>query len=82
VAILAALDRLAAVPIETLLESRYRRYREMGPFATVVEEPSVPPERPGLADRLRHLIDAGRHTIGSPGAGIRGRDEPPARDEV
>jgi acetyl-CoA carboxylase carboxyl transferase subunit alpha len=80
--VLAELDRLEAMPLETLLEARYQRYRSMGPFETAPEPPVIPTERPGFADRLRSLIGQGRQTLGGPVAGWPHRDEPPARDEV
>jgi len=81
-AIVAQLAALAAVPLDDLLEARYRRYRELGPY-TEVETPAVaPPASRGLAERLRELIDPGRWQVPvAPGA-IRSRDEPPAHEEV
>ena len=87
-------DALAALPIDELMERRYQRYRRMGPFEVV--EPSLPVERqvPGITDRLRTLIEAGRQAVPAvqmpgrpslPGVAVPGsprRDEPPARDEV
>jgi hypothetical protein len=47
-----------------------------------VEAPQpVTPERPGLADRLRNLLDPGRWP-GVPANPAGRRDELPARDEV
>jgi acetyl-CoA carboxylase carboxyl transferase alpha subunit len=74
------LDALSAVPIDELLEARYGRFRSLGPYTEVIAPPLPPPERPGLADRVRNLLDAGRETLG--GALPARRDEPPARDEV
>jgi acetyl-CoA carboxylase carboxyl transferase beta subunit/acetyl-CoA carboxylase carboxyl transferase alpha subunit len=78
------LDRLAAleaVPVDVLVDQRYRRYRALGAY-TEVAQPELP-ERPdrSLADRLRDLLDPGRR---STGVGIEGwsRDDPPAREEV
>jgi acetyl-CoA carboxylase carboxyl transferase subunit alpha len=79
------LDSLAAVPVEELLEARYRRFRGMGPYTETVAPPLPAPERPGLADRLRNLLDFNRWAgpmPTSPSGAPRGRDEPPARDEV
>src|SRR5262249_29146248 len=70
--ILAELARLVEKPITELVAARYDRYRSIGRFTTVVETTLPPPERPGLADRLRNLIEAGRQTLGG---GPRGRDE-------
>ena len=75
---LAALD---ALPVDTLLEARYRRYRVMGAY-TEAAQPEIP-ERPdrSIADRLRDLLDPARR---GPGVGAEGwsRDDPPAREEV
>jgi acetyl-CoA carboxylase carboxyl transferase subunit alpha len=81
-AIIARLDRLATIPLDELLEARYRRYRAFGPY-TEVAAPAVaqPPSR-GLADRLRDLLDPGRWSGGVPLPGSSRRDEPPAHEEV
>jgi acetyl-CoA carboxylase carboxyl transferase alpha subunit len=73
---LGALERL---PIESLVEARYRRYRQLGAY-TVVSQPAAPtPERPGLGERLRVLLGSGRGAFGQqPGR----TDEPPAREDV
>jgi acetyl-CoA carboxylase carboxyl transferase subunit alpha len=79
------LDRLAAVPVDELVETRYRRYRAMGPYTEGATPVPLGPERPGLADRLRNLLDRNRWmgpVPGMPGGPARQRDEPPARDEV
>lgn len=82
-AIVTALDALTSVPTDELLEARYQRFRGLGPY-TEAAAPAVPaPERTGLADRLRNLLDINRWAV--PGQGPAGggrRDEPPARDEV
>jgi acetyl-CoA carboxylase carboxyl transferase alpha subunit len=74
--IVAQLDQLSRMPIDDLVEARYRRYRAFGPYTEIATAPAPPIERPGLADRLRNLFDPGRWPAGT------GRDEPPARDEV
>jgi acetyl-CoA carboxylase carboxyl transferase subunit alpha len=81
-AIVARLDQLATVPLDDLLEARYRRYRAIGPY-TEVAAPTVaqPPSR-GLTDRLRDLLDPGRWAAGVPLPGSSRRDEPPAHEEV
>jgi acetyl-CoA carboxylase carboxyl transferase subunit alpha len=82
-AIVSELEALKALDVDELLDRRYRRYRAMGSF-TEVAGPTLPvPERPGLADRLRNLLGGARPGLGGPlpMAG-RGRDDPPARDEV
>src|SRR3954462_7121022 len=50
---LAALD---ALPVETLLESRYRRYRALGPYTEANIPDIAPPPVRGLGDRLRDLL--------------------------
>jgi acetyl-CoA carboxylase carboxyl transferase subunit alpha len=82
-AIVETLDRLATVPLDELVELRYRRYRSLGAYTEVEAPPVAPPERPGLADRLRNLIDPGRWSLpAAPLPGALRRDEPPAREEV
>ena len=79
--ILDRLTALEALPLETLVAGRYRRYRALGAYTEAA--PTEAPERVdrGLAGRLRDLLEAGRR---SPTPGIEGwsRDEPPAREEV
>lgn len=80
--IVERLDALALVPLDLLVEERYRRYRNLGAYTEVAQPTVAPPERPGFADRLRNLLDPGRWAgVQLPGPG-RGRDEPPAREEV
>src|SRR5947207_3898783 len=80
------LDALSRIPLDELVEMRYRRYRGLGAFTVVTSAPVAAPERPGLVDRLRDLLEAGLQGLGGPPAGAgRGQDdvpEPPARDEV
>jgi acetyl-CoA carboxylase carboxyl transferase alpha subunit/acetyl-CoA carboxylase carboxyl transferase beta subunit len=70
--VLRHLDALASLPVEELVERRYRRYRAMGAFTEVAAE-AVVPGRPSLADRIRGLLDAGRQSIVSPGRVLPGR---------
>ena len=83
--ILEELVRLSRIPLAELLAQRHARYRNIGQFTVVAQGPLAQPERPGLADRFRNLVEAGlevgRSTLGGPG---RRRDEPqpPPRDEV
>ena len=74
------LAALAALPIDELLASRYRRYRALGAFDEVVAPQPPAPERQGLADRLRRAIGSGLEAIPSQRPGRR--DEPPAHEEV
>lgn len=76
------LDRLAAIPVELLVEQRYRRYRSLGAYTEVVTEVAAPaPSRGGFADRLRGLFEAGSRAIPAP-LQVGRRDEPPAREDV
>jgi acetyl-CoA carboxylase carboxyl transferase alpha subunit len=80
--IVEQLDDLARLPLDALVEARYRRFRTLGAYREVDAPPPPPPERSGLADRLRNLLDPGRWSgIPSNPAG-RAEREPPARDEV
>ncbi len=87
-AIVAHLDRLAAMPVDALLAARYLRYRAMGAFSTVTPTAPARPERQGLGDRLRTLFDIGRINLGLPDGGpLRPQaadeaDEPPLREDV
>jgi acetyl-CoA carboxylase carboxyl transferase subunit alpha len=79
--VLEQLDALSRIPVDELVDARYRRFRSLGAFREVEAAPPPAPERPGLADRLRNLLDPGRWSgITSIPAGRR--DDPPARDEV
>ena len=79
--ILDRLDALAELPIDDLIDQRYRRYRALGAYTEVAR-----PEVPGrvdrsLADRLRDLLDPARRGL----VGVEGwsrDDDPPAREEV
>jgi acetyl-CoA carboxylase carboxyl transferase subunit alpha len=75
------LDALAAIPLDELVEARYRRFRSIGAYHEVEAAPPVIPERPGLGHRLRNLFDPGRWS-GIPSNPAGRRDELPARDEV
>ena len=72
-----------AIPVDELVEQRYRRYRALGPYTEIAAPPPTPPEPPrrGLADRLRDLLEAGQRAIPAP-LQVGRRDEPPAREEV
>ena len=80
-AVVSRLAALEAIPVDELVSLRYARYRSIGAYTEVALAAVPPPERPGLADRLRNLIEAGleagRHTLGAPlGSGpFRGRDD-------
>ncbi len=78
-------DRLAALaelPIDELIEARYRRYRAMGSYTEAeMPEPTLPVTGRGLGDRLRDLLGPGRRAV-SGAVPTWTRDEPPAREEV
>jgi acetyl-CoA carboxylase carboxyl transferase alpha subunit len=75
------LAALAAMPIDTLLDTRYRRYRALGSYTETVTPGIEPPVGRGLGDRLRELLDPGRRAVGA-AVPTWTRDEPPAREEV
>ena len=75
------LDAVAAISLDALVEARYRRFRNLGAYREVEAAPPPIPDRPGLADRLRNLLDPGRWS-GIPNIPAGRRDELPARDEV
>ena len=86
-AIVSELDRLVALSTPALLEARHQRYRRMGAFTVHEAAPEGRVERTGLTDRLRNILDLGRHTL----AGIDPSeappdpadvDEPPLREEL
>jgi acetyl-CoA carboxylase carboxyl transferase subunit alpha len=79
--VLEQLDALARLPLDELVEARYQRFRGLGAYREVTTAAPPPLERPGLADRLRNLLDTGRWS-GIPSAPAGGRDDLPARDEV
>jgi acetyl-CoA carboxylase carboxyl transferase subunit alpha len=62
------LEELERMSLDELVEARFKRYRAYGPF-TVADQPSSPPERQGIADRLRGLLSGTRRQ------GASGREE-------
>jgi acetyl-CoA carboxylase carboxyl transferase alpha subunit len=53
--VLEKLDELSRIPLDELVEARYKRYRAYGPY-TIAYKPAAPPERTGIGDRLRGLL--------------------------
>jgi acetyl-CoA carboxylase carboxyl transferase subunit alpha len=82
------LDTLAGRERAALVDNRYERYRRMGDFSELPGAPSARPERQGITDRLRSLIEGGRTAIvGGDGGPLRPgaadeADEPPLGEEV
>jgi acetyl-CoA carboxylase carboxyl transferase alpha subunit len=79
--VLEQLDALSRVPLDELVEARYRRFRMLGAYREVTAAPPPTPERRGLADRLRNLLDSDRWS-GIPSVAPGRHDDLPARDEV
>lgn len=75
VVIVEELDRLAAIPLDELVEARYRRYRAMGAYTETAMPVTVPPPPKGLGDRLRDLFDPSRWSVGGPPVGSTRRDD-------
>jgi acetyl-CoA carboxylase carboxyl transferase alpha subunit len=75
-AVNARLEELTRMSLDDLVEARFQRYRNYGPF-TVADRPAAPVERPGLADKLRGLFPGrpsvpqllGTRRNGQPGRG-------------
>ena len=76
--VLERIDALTQVPLDDLVEARFRRFRAYGPYV-VADQPAAPQERAGIGDRLRGLLNS-RPSM-PPLPGIR-RDGPPGREEV
>lgn len=78
--VLDRLDALAELPLDALVEARYRRYRALGAYTEAARSDLPDRVDRSLADRLRDLLDPARRGIG----GVEGwsRDDPPAREEV
>jgi acetyl-CoA carboxylase carboxyl transferase beta subunit/acetyl-CoA carboxylase carboxyl transferase alpha subunit len=80
--IVERLKALGELPIDQLLESRYRRYRAMGPYTEAeMPETALPVAGRGLGERLRDLLGPGRRAV-SGAVPSWTRDDPPAREEV
>ena len=90
VRIAAQLDTLAGRDRRVLVDARYARYRSMGEFAIATSSGEPRPERPGLVERIRHLLESGRAAlVGGDGAlpssaaDVEDDDgQPPLREDV
>ncbi len=88
-AVLAHLDELARLDLDDLVAARYARFRKFGAFASAAEPPAAArPEAHRLAERVRSLIEMGRHTLSArdsvplrPQAPDNGEDAP-LREEI
>jgi acetyl-CoA carboxylase carboxyl transferase subunit alpha len=76
--VLERFEVLSRMPLDELVEARFKRFRAYGPF-TVADKPAAPEERSGIADKLRGLFNS-RPSM-PPLPGLR-RDVPPGREEV
>jgi acetyl-CoA carboxylase carboxyl transferase subunit alpha len=76
--VLERIDALTQVPLDDLVEARFRRFRAYGPYV-VADQPAAPQERAGIGGRLRGLLNS-RPSM-PPLPGMR-RDGPPGREEV
>ncbi len=85
--ITAHLDALAGRDRKTLVDTRYARYRQMGEFAVVSPTGEPRPERPGMFDRIRRLLESGRAAIAGGAAALPnalgdGDDAPRLHEDV
>jgi acetyl-CoA carboxylase carboxyl transferase subunit alpha len=85
--IVAHLDALAGRDRKVLVDARYARYRNMGEFAVASSTGETRPERPGMFERIRRRLEAGRAAIAGGVAGLPTTfadeaSEPPLREDV
>jgi acetyl-CoA carboxylase carboxyl transferase subunit alpha len=76
--VLERFEALSQIPLDELVEARFRRFRAYGPYV-VADQPAAPQERAGIGDRLRGLFNARPSMPPFPGGR---RDVPPGREEV
>jgi acetyl-CoA carboxylase carboxyl transferase subunit alpha len=74
--VLEKFDVLGRMPLDDLVEARFKKFRALGPY-TVADRPAAPPEPVGFADRLRGLLTKPTmpHFPGSRRTGPSGREE-------
>ena len=75
------LDALAELPLDDLLESRYRRYRALGAYTEAAQRRSPRTRRPSPGGSAARPARPGPSGHG-PGHRRWSRDDPPAREEV
>jgi len=76
--VLERFDVLARLPLDELVEARFKKFRDMGPYI-VADRPAAPPPHLGITDRLRGLL-SNRPSL--PSISGTKRDAPPRREEV
>jgi acetyl-CoA carboxylase carboxyl transferase subunit alpha len=76
--VLEQFDLLDKLPLSELVEARYQKYRGMGSFG-LAEQPAAPPERTGLAGRIRDMLSTRPSMPQFPGTR---RAAPSNREEV
>jgi acetyl-CoA carboxylase carboxyl transferase alpha subunit len=76
--VLDQLEALGRMPLDELVEARFRRFRAFGAF-TVGTAPAVPQTRSGIGGRLRNILSS---MPGLPSIPGMRRGGPPGREEV
>ena len=85
--IAAHLDTLAGRDRKALVDARYARYRQMGEFAVATPTGEPQPERPGMFNRIRRVLERRprrdrRQCRGTAQAMTDGDEQPPLREDV
>jgi acetyl-CoA carboxylase carboxyl transferase subunit alpha len=76
--VLERFDALGRMSLDDLVEARFKKYRAIGPYI-VADRPAAPPERVGITDRLRGLLNTRPSMPPFPGTRRTG---PSGREEV
>ncbi len=71
-------DVLGRLPLDDLVEARFKKFRDIGPYI-VADRPAAPPPHPGITDRLRGLLS---NMPSLPSMSGTRHDVPPGREEV